>query len=295
VRFWLLVPVFAALVAGVLLAASAFAGTASSPQPFVPQGAYLVALAGSDGNGHQLAVLNSRGRLLRNGPQIPDGYGMQAMALSADRQSAYVSVDDSSPRLYEIALASGKRVLIADDAMSPALSPDGTELAYLTVDSGVLTALAIRNLQTGSVRTIPFPPHVGVGTPPELVINWSPHGRFIALFDGTRTRIVNVASAPTVESQRTIRNMGPGVSPVFLGKHKLVVLVHCCSTQLLTAVDLRSDAEKYWAYVGNPPEDIHRLNPNTLLAVTAMHRFVLITQGHRAKAITKRKIVAVAP
>jgi hypothetical protein len=290
--------VSAALTASVFLAASAFGGTAASTQPFVPKGAYLAAT-----ESNRLLVLSPQGKVLRRVGDVQGLGDVWNLALSPDRQSAYVTVwvPDGPPRLYEVALASGEKTLIAN-AISPALSPDGTELAYLTVDLQTsldiesITALVIRNLQTGSLRTIPFSSGVPVGTPPELVINWSPHGRSIALFDGHKARIVNVASAKTVGSQPALRGNAAGLSPVYLDSRRLVVLPYCCTGQQpLVAVNLHSGLYKPFATVGSPTENVRRLNSRTLLATTALHRLVRITRGHKARAITKTKIVAVTP
>lgn len=284
----------AALIGSIFLAASAFAGTVSSTRSFVPRGAYLAATESG-----RLLVLSPQGKLLRRGPQF--GGFVQALALSPDRRSAYVSgaLADQPPQLYEVALGSGERVLIAN-AISPALSPDGTELAYLTVtmqnDSKYITALVIRDLRTGSPRTIPFPPGVPLGTPPELIINWSPHGHSIALFDGTQTRIVNVASAQTVVSQPALPGGGRASAPVYLDPDTLVVLPNCCqSPQPLVAIKVHSGVQAPFAKVGNPIENVRRLKRRTLLATTAVHRLIRITQGHKARAVTKRTIVAIAP
>jgi hypothetical protein len=104
----MLITASAALIAGVFLAASAFAATVSSTQPFVPKGAYLAA----DQSG-RLLVLSPRGKLLRR---------------------------------------------------------------------------------------------------------------------GNETRIVNVASAQTVESQPALRNAGRAMAPVFLAPHTLVVMPYCCQS-----------------------------------------------------------------
>jgi hypothetical protein len=299
-----LIPLSVAAIGAVFLATFASGGTAASTQPFVPSGSYLAATESG-----RLLVLSPHGtllRLLKRGPRVGDVLGLGEvwnLALSPDRRSVYVAVamDEQLPRLYEVALGSGEKTLIGN-AISPALSPDGTELAYLTVategpvENQEITALVIRNLQSGSTRTIPFPPGVAIGTPPELIINWSPDGRSIVLFDGSKARIVDVASAQTVESQPALRGNAAGLSPVYLDSQRLVVLPYCCQgPQPLVTVKLSSGTYTPFATAGSPIENVRRLNSRTLLATTALHRLVRITQGHKARALTKTKIVAVTP
>jgi len=288
-----LTAVSVALIGGVSAAASAFAGTTSSARRFVvPAGSYLVA----SGSG-RLLVLNPRGKLLRRGPRLAGR--VQALALSPDRRSAYVSVYARPAHLYKVALGSGEKVLIAK-AISPSLSPDKTELAYVTVaiqdDIEYRTALVIRDLQTGNLRTIAFPPGVPMDTPPPIIINWSPDGHSIVVFDGTDTRIVNVASAQTVDSQPAIPGAARAYAPVFVGPHTLVALLGCCiGSQQLTSIDLDTDAQTPFAQVGSPIENVRWLHGRTLLATTALHRLVRITQGRKAEAVTKLDIVAASP
>lgn len=119
-----------------------------------------------------------------------------------------------------------------------------------------------------------------MGTPPGLVINWSPNGRSIALADGNKVRIVNVARARTVESEPAIPG-SKGLSPVFLDRRTIVVLANCCvGRQKLVAVDLRSGSRKLFARISSPDENVRRVGRGTLLAVTALHELVRVTQGH---------------
>lgn len=279
----------ALLLAIIVLAAPSIAGAA--PRPLVPVGAYLAA----DQSAH-LLILNQRGKLLRRVPRFASY--VQALEIAPDRRHAYVSVyaRQQPPRLYEVALGTGRRIRLAN-AISPSLSPDRTQLAYVTVeereDIQYRTGLVIRSLRTGQTRVIPLPAQAPLGTPPENVINWSPNGRYLALFDGTVIRVVDVATATTVDSQREIPG-STGLAPVFLDQQTLIVLANCCiGRQRLVAVDLRSGARTVFAQVQSPVENVRRLNSGALLAVTALHRLVRLAPG-RARVIATG-IVAATP
>ena len=285
----------ALLAAIMVLAAPSIAGAAArplvAPRPLVPPGAYLVA----DQSRH-LLVLNQRGKLLRRVPRFASF--AQALEIAPDRRHAYVSAyaREQPPRLFQVALGTGRRTRLAN-AVSPSLSPDRRQLAYVAVeqreDVEYRVGLVIRSLLTGQTRVIAFPPRVPLGTPPENVINWSPDGRYVALFDGTAIRVVDVATATTVDSQPEIPG-GTGLAPVFLGRQTLVVLANCCiGRQKLVAVDLRSGARTAFAQVRSPVENVRRLNSGVLLAVTALHRLVRLAPG-RAQVIATG-IVAATP
>ncbi len=275
----LLALLFASLLAG----SSAGVGGATSAPARVPPSDYLVANL----SGH-LRVLDQQGKLLRRVPRFAaplSGHGVQGLALTPNRLSAYVSVYEGlqhPPRLYQVSLADGTRTEIAE-ALSPTLSPDRTRIAYLTVEmrNGVqyLAALVVRDLPWGQARTIPLPAGDALGSPPGLVLNWSPDGRSIALSDGTRVRVVHISTATTVDSEPSIPG-GKGLAPVFLDRDTVIVLANCCvGRQNLVAVDLRSGSRKLFAHISSPDENVRTVKRGTLLAVTALHQLVRVTRA----------------
>jgi hypothetical protein len=270
----------ALLVCVIALTTSVAAGAAPSvTDPLVPPGAYLVA----DVSGH-LLVIDQRGGVLRRVPRFASP--VQALEIAPDRRHAYVAVyrNERAPRLYDVALRTGRRNRLAN-ATSPALSPDRRRLAYVTVarrnDITYRTALAIRVLATGQTRLIPLPAEAPLGTPPELVINWSPDGLQLAVFDGTVVRIVHVATAATVASQPELPGR-TGLAPVFVDQNRLVVLANCCiGRQRLVAVDLRSGARAPFAALRAPVENVRRQPRGSLLVVNALHRLVRVSPGRK--------------
>jgi hypothetical protein len=193
-------------------------------------------------------------------------------------------VHEQPSRLYDVDLATGARRAIAR-AISPILSPDRRRLAYVATsrrpNSDIIdrTALVIRDLGTHRRRSIAFAPRVPLGTPPELIVSWSPDGRTIVLFDGSAIRLVDAAAASTVPSQPAVP--GPGLAPTFLDTRTLVVLTGCCiGPQQLVAVELASGARMPFARLSSPPETLQRLKPGVLLAVTALNELALVSGGH---------------
>ena len=259
-------------------------------RPIVPRGTYLVA----DTHGN-LRVVDRRGRLLRRLPRaLPRA--PQALELAPDRRRAFASlyVSERPARLYELDLASGRRRLVAS-GISPSLSPDRTRLAFLATearDEIVFTvALVVRDLRTGLSRSIPFGTPMASGTPPELVVNWSPDGRSIVLFDGRTLRIVDAESAEQIETQPAV---GPrALAPVFLNGHVLVVLRNCCiGKQRLVTLDLRTAAQAPFATLPAPPESIRRARPGLLVTVTAAGELAFASRGHTQ--VVARRVAAAA-
>ena len=61
--------------------------------------------------------------------------------------------------------------------MSPAWSPDGSKLAYVTFESG-RSALVVQTLANGAVRQIAsFPQHNGAPASRRMAANWHSHCR----------------------------------------------------------------------------------------------------------------------
>jgi hypothetical protein len=275
----------------IVLNAAAAAGAERVPGP-VPAGSFVVSTV--DG---RLLVLDGAGSLVRGVPGTIGSSGAQGgVALAPDRLHAFVAISLGSPkpwRLNEIDLVTGSRRKLAN-AVSPAVSPDGTRLAFLAVasdpndDTFRVTALVIRNLHSGRNRSIPFQPPRPLGTPPELVINWSPDGKRIALFDGTQIRLATVATARTVGSQPPAPGTAPtspqrtgSLSPAFLDDRTLVVLDGCCiGPQRLVAIDLASGSRRPFAALRAPTVNLTRIRPGVLLAVTAEHRLLVVTRAN---------------
>src|SRR3954463_12929935 len=113
----------AAVLFGIRLPAAA----AQVPLP-VPPGDFLVC----KGSGH-LFVMSATGKIVGTVPATTGARCANALALSADRRSAYFSIlsgDDTPPALDKIDLATGAKQQIAS-GLDPALSPDGTKLAFI--------------------------------------------------------------------------------------------------------------------------------------------------------------------
>ena len=270
--------------------ANSVAAQSSHRRPLVPPGDFLV----GDQSG-QLLVLDGAGDVVRRVPRRIEDYGPQGIALAPDRRHAFVSVYGNPARLYEVDLATGKKRWLAN-AISPALSPDQTQLAYVSVarrnDIEHRAALTVRELRTGRAVSIPLESEPSVGTPPENVINWSPGGRQIAVYDGRAIRLANLGAGGGSLSEP----LGPQfrLAPVFLNEKTLVTLAHCCvGKQQLTSVDLDSGRRQSFATLPAPPESIVRLKPGLLLAVTALGKLTLVSRGH-SKAIAEDITAAAA-
>jgi hypothetical protein len=287
----------AALIATPLAHVSAgHAATAPTPsalsaraQALVPRGDLLVETG--IGLSRRLRVLDRAGHpVRRSAPVIRRGM-WSAIELARDRRHAFVSScrpcfalgpasDEAEPAvLYELNLADGHKRFIAH-AVSPALSPDHTRLAYLALrpipEMYEQTALVVRDLRTGAQRSIPFVPTVSIGAPPELIVNWSPDGRLIALVDKAETvALVEPNTAISIGAQPALA----GEAPVFLDSNTLIVLANCCTgRQRLVAVDTRSGARSPFAQVSSVPVYMRRIGEGRLLVVTILGELVVVSK-----------------
>jgi hypothetical protein len=290
--------VFAVALVAVALAAYAsadaaqarLASSSAARAALVPKGDILAA----DMN-RRLIVLDRRGNVLRRLPwwHAPNGFGLEGLELAPNRRHAYVSVDngDLPTRLYEVNLADGRKKLLAF-ATSPALSPDGSPLLFLTnrmskkLGFPLLTALVVRDLSNGRQRVIPFRSRLTIGNPPDLVTNWSPDGRHAVLSDGdhaallggNRLRMVDTATARSVDSQPSVG--GHLLAAAFLDAHRLVALANCCmGRQRLVTVDLRSGRRTPFAEISSPVVSIRRFGPGRFLVADQLGQLLLVSRG----------------
>jgi hypothetical protein len=266
------------------------AGANSKPRSVVPRHGFLVGAPSG-----RLRVLSRKGEVIYRVPRSVGPYGPQGIALARDRRHAFVSVLRGSPRLphlYRVNLATGVKRRIAN-GISPVFSPHRGRLAYVSVvrRSDILykAALVVRNLRTGGRQRIPLGPDIPLGTPPDNIINWSPSGRRVAFYDGTFVRLVRLGS----ENHAISKPVAPRgwQAPAFLDSRTIVVLANCCigRHQRLVAVDRYTGQRHPFATLGAPPENLVRLRPAHLLAVTALYRLAMVSHRHTrviAKGIT---------
>ncbi len=270
-----------ALAACALLLLAPVAGGRGGATPVVPSGALLAADRHGD-----LAVLDRAGHVLRRIHVRPAGC-CQGVELAADRRHAFVAVRPVEvPSLYEIDLASGRARRLGAGG-SPALSPGGGTLAYYAVafrdDTLYRTGVAVRDLATGSTRVIPFSHRTSWSTPPDVLLNWAPGGRELALVDrDSRTfhdgvRIVDVEAATDVDSQSLL----PGLTaPVFLGDGTLVALANCCiGKQRMASVDTASGTRTAFATLPEPPESLRRIAPGSFVTTTPDGYLIVFAKG----------------
>jgi hypothetical protein len=256
--------------------------------PIVPRGDFLV----SDQFG-RLRILDQQGKLVRRLPRRIARYGPDAIALTRDRRFAFVRLaTEAGSRLYLVNLATGTKRRFAS-AISPAMSPGRTHIAYLSVvrrrDIHYKDALVVRSLRTRRVRTIPLSAREAIGTPPENVINWSPDGRRIAIYDNGSIRIVTVGArrlelSPPVAPRSLM-------APVFIDRNRLVALANCCiGRQRLVTINLRSGSRHPFAVLPAPPETIRRLRDGVLLVTTASGALMIVS--HRHTTVIARGVTA---
>jgi dipeptidyl aminopeptidase/acylaminoacyl peptidase len=258
------------LAAAVLAATIGLAAAAAGTKPIVPPGM----LVASDAQG-RIAVVDRSGHVLRRiRVSVPC---CQSIALAPDRRHAFASAYSEKTHLYsvyDVDLASGRAHRLGYGG-SVALSPDGRRLAYFSVsyDGDILhrTGIAVRDVDTGAKRVIPFSRRTSWSTPPDVQINWAPDNRRVAVAVGASdggVRIVDVDTATDVESQPPLA--ASYKAPAFLDDGTLLTLTNCCigTRQRMETVDLQTGARSVFAVLPEPPEALRRIAPGTFVATT---------------------------
>jgi hypothetical protein len=268
------------------------------PSPVVPVGDLLaISLRG------RLLVLNHAGREVKRLPGViggPQGLA-QAIELAPDRRHAWVSVWNAAAmtfHMFSLDLATGRRQRLPD-GVNPTMNAQRTMLAYARTsriadgDPGE-TALVIEDLRSGRTRTIPFGVGTAFGTPPELIISWSPDGRHVAVYTDKqwRYRLVDIRTASTVASSPALPQ---GVlAPVYLSDHTVVVDANCCAhTQQLVTLNIQTGRKMKLARISSPVQTVHRLGATSLLITDALGELVRVTGGR--VQILRSGIDAVSP
>jgi hypothetical protein len=250
----------------------------------------------------QLLVLDRAGEEVKRLPGLigPNGL-VQAIELAADRRHAWVSVWNAAAgtfHMFSIDLATGRRHRLPD-GVNPTINAQHTMLAYAGIsriadgDPGE-TRLVIEDLRDGRTRVIPFGVGTAFGTPPELIISWSPDGRHLAVYTDNqwRYRLVDIRTATTVALSPTLpRGL---LAPVYLSNSAVVVDANCCiGTQQLVTLNLETGRETKLARISSPVETVHRVGRTSLLITDALGELVRVTPGH--VQILRTGIDAVSP
>jgi hypothetical protein len=166
VRVALGLAVCVAAAAAVAVSVNAVGGTAPAGSPGSAVGAGTFVVARPDGVD---LISPETGQLLRHlvGPAPVDSDGRrlgEVVGLSATNQVAYVAYELPTPVIEAISLAGGTPQFVAQ-GMAPAVTGDGTELAYFKLEStgsqerggSSLGSVVVRDLATGSERTFTTP------------------------------------------------------------------------------------------------------------------------------------------
>ena len=253
----------------------------------------LVAL---DADGAESATIAELGSYVDSG----------GLAVAPDGNDIYLGfrtddLSDCTGEIRRVDTADGTSDVIATDADSPALSPDGTLLAYVTLskkdDICYRTGIVIEDLASGDELPLDAYPAPGVpdSTPPALPISWGP-GPLIASVDDDGTTLLDPATneyETLAQREELAASLPPGplYLPTLADEHTLVVLSNCCTTdEILTRIDGDTDTPTPWATVDRavislaPNSDgsgLAVLMPDELTHITADGTVDTLATGYR--------------
>jgi hypothetical protein len=178
-----------------------------------------------------------------------------SLAVSPDGTSVFYEVGDGCQhQVWRVGTDGSGAELVAADGSKPALSPDGTELAYATqyfdcFPDGTLTAgyhVVVTDLGNGAERRFPMPPEAAAsGLPAPIThLSWSPDATSIAVSisasesnEGWRLAVMDPrADSYYLQDDGSTETPLPGVDPatfyyegVYLPNDNLFVVRQCCS------------------------------------------------------------------
>jgi len=134
--------------------------------------------------------------------------GIPGVALT---RIAYVNVEGTAPNLYyklTVSDADGYNPIViansSEPIMSPAWSPDGMSLAYVSFDNKT-AAIYVKSLQTGETRKVSA--RSGINGAPA----WSPDGRYLALTLSRKDGDVDVYTLELATQLLTRMTYDPGI------------------------------------------------------------------------------------
>lgn len=172
-----------------------------------------------------------------------------SLAVDPTGNQAYVSVDVgppcSSALLVEVDLTTGASRTVATGAADPAVSPDGSHLAYVDTSAAPPGAQAsdfpaecgpprvtVRNLRTGGSQTWQIGGEGYGNSPPQLIssLAWAPDGRRLVIgsFTGPGVQFLDTARPVGPDNPTTVVGGGGYVSPAILPDGSLVAVKHFC-------------------------------------------------------------------
>jgi hypothetical protein len=166
-----------------------------------------------------ILLLSGRGTVLRTlvapGTAVTGWGEPVSLSVSEAENAVYIGYEKLSPthyaaRIERVSLNGGALVFVANGA-KPAVSPDGTQLAYVQESSGRCRAsgpcppsdlnlpLIVRNLVSGSEHQLPVSHSPGVSG-----LSWSADDVHLAVSDGNGFWVVDTSTTATATSQVAI-------------------------------------------------------------------------------------------
>lgn len=164
---------------------------------FAGQGAELQLYDGDTGRFHSGLTRAGEGR-----PETAEAYKLGEVAIGAGAVwfTEFEGPEDF-PSVWRFDLTTLERTMIADGAASPAISPDGTRLAYVerAQFAGVVMPLVIRDLATGEEQRFTYEPIAGGEPFPDSLsgLAWSPDGTQLLFTDSYEQSMVGILDPST--------------------------------------------------------------------------------------------------
>ncbi len=231
--------IIAASVGGIVLdrggATSTKVTVTGPPATSFRASATLAAMIG----GH-LELLNPTTGQVERSIEVGDS-GTGGLAINSTGETAYITLAVGAgcdTDIISVDLATGTERVVADNAASPAVSPDGRDLAYVAVQAAVAYCppgnVEVTNLTDGATRSWNLTPQAPAGQVTGQVdgLSWSPDGTQLAvgtlLVANSGIRFLDVTEDLSPTNPTVLIADGHYTSPQYLPDGNLVVVSPFC-------------------------------------------------------------------
>jgi dipeptidyl aminopeptidase/acylaminoacyl peptidase len=220
-------------------------------------------------------------------PTVAEGYRLGPVSLGPGAVwfTEYAGPEDQ-PSIWRLDLATGARTLVVEDADVPAISPDGTRLAYATgldgpPQPGIAQVVEILSVGSGATQVIESYGTGGEVQAPATLrhLEWSPDGTRLLFADRYENAIVGVLDPASDRSlSDAVFLTDENIAPTWVDDDTIATGRYCCYAEAVRPLEyVLSDARTGEVIgpaegVGGTPLDLAARPDGTLLYLKEAER-----------------------
>jgi hypothetical protein len=233
----------------------------SPPDPSTALATDSIVVLTTDGRIEEVGATGATRRLVADLDSMVDG-----LSVHPDRRRIFLgfrfpAAGSSNCEASVAELAVDGNVSEIGAGTSPAVSPDGSRLAYVALerrnDVCYRTAIVVRDLATERDERYPFSEPVPDSNPPELPLSWSQDGTKIAFVDQDGASLLDLTNSGSARFSSVTATEGRLLLPTFAPDGSLIALRDCCMAgSRLVRITLPTMATTSLALLGAPARSL---------------------------------------